>query len=50
MAGIIARLPIAFFNEFQAKIVSTGGLVLILMELLLFVFVIMVTILVLQAD
>jgi|688.fasta_scaffold06348_4 preprotein translocase subunit SecY len=49
MAGIIARLPIAFINEFQAKQVSTGGLVLILMELLLFVAVIMVTILVLQA-
>jgi preprotein translocase subunit SecY len=49
MAGIIARLPIAFYNEYQAKIVSTGGLVLLLMELLLFVFVIMVTILVLQA-
>lgn len=49
MAGIIARLPISFYNECQAKIVSTGGLVLILMELLLFVFVIMVTILVLQA-
>lgn len=49
MAGIIARLPISFYNEWQAKQVSTGGLVLILMELLLFVFVIMVTILVLQA-
>lgn len=49
MAGIIARLPIAFYNEFQAKQVSTGGFVLLLMELLLFVFVIMVTILVLQA-
>ena len=49
MAGIIARLPVAFKNEWLAKTVSTGGLVLILMELLLFVFVIMVTILVLQA-
>lgn len=49
MAGIIARLPIAFINEFQAKTVSTGGLVLVLMELLLFVAVIAVTILVLQA-
>lgn len=49
MAGIIARLPISFYNELQAKAVSTGGYVLVLLELLLFVFVIMVTILVLQA-
>lgn len=49
MAGIIARLPISFYNEWQAKSVSTGGYVLVLMELLLFVFIIAVTILVLQA-
>lgn len=50
MAGIIARLPIALFNEWTSKSVAdSGGLVLFLIEMVLFVFVIMAVILILQA-
>lgn len=49
MAGIIARLPIALINEFRAKMVSTGGLVVFLLEMVFFVVVIAATILILQA-
>jgi len=49
MAGILARLPISLFNEIQAKLVAQGGLVVLLLELILFVAVIAATILILQA-
>ncbi len=50
MAGILARMPISLANEWQAKLVSdTGGIILFLLEMILFVFVIAVVVLVLQA-
>ncbi|CAG0908730.1 unnamed protein product, partial [Cyprideis torosa] len=50
MAGIIARLPISFYNEVSSKFASEGGgLVILLIELVFFVIVIMAVILVLQA-
>lgn len=50
MAGILARMPISLYNEFQSKTVSeSGGLILFLLEMILFVFVIMIVVLVLQA-
>jgi preprotein translocase subunit SecY len=49
MAGILARLPIALYNEFVAKSVSQGGYVVLLFEMIAFVLVISITILILQA-
>lgn len=49
MAGILARLPMALYNEFVAKSVSQGGYVVLLFEMIAFVLVIAATILVLQA-
>jgi preprotein translocase subunit SecY len=50
MAGILARMPMAIINEYNAKVASdTGGLILFLMEMILFVIVIAVVVLVLQA-
>jgi preprotein translocase subunit SecY len=50
MAGILARMPISLYNEWQSKTVAdSGGLILFLMEMILFVFVIAVVVLVLQA-
>ena len=49
MAGILARLPIALYNEIQGKMVATGGLVVLMLEMILFVLVIAATIMILQA-
>lgn len=50
MAGIMARLPIALYNEVRSKVsADSGGLVLLLIEMILFVVVIMAVILILQA-
>ena len=50
MAGIMARLPIALYNEIRSKVsADSGGLVLLLIEMILFVVVIMAVILILQA-
>lgn len=50
MAGILARMPISIINEYNAKQASdTGGLIIFMLEMVLFVFVIMIVVLVLQA-
>jgi len=49
MIGIIARLPFAFFAEFGARLEGQGGgLIMLLIELVILVFVVMATILLVQ--
>lgn len=50
MIGIIARLPLALFSEFASRVTETGGggLVVFTVELVALIFVILVTILLVQ--
>jgi preprotein translocase subunit SecY len=48
-AGIIAALPSAFMTEFNIKLAASGGLVLFILEMALFVLVVMATVALVQA-
>lgn len=50
MVGIIARMPVAFLQEFSSRVTeSNGGLILILIEIIIWLFVILASILLVLA-
>lgn len=50
MVGIIARMPISFFQEFSSRVTeSNGGLILILIEIILWLLVILASVMLVMA-